>query len=132
MSRAPTVNHPIANKTGGHTIQQSGQNKRLRLLEAAMKRHQYRPDALIEVLHTTQELFGHLDIDLLLQVAHSLRLPPSRRLWGGDVLSLFLFRTEGNSFLYRLYGNRLLCQRRDATAQHPRTGDRHSIWKDHP
>ncbi|MEO0757540.1 MAG: bidirectional hydrogenase complex protein HoxE [Cyanobacteria bacterium J06648_16] len=53
-------------------------DKRLRLLEATMKRHQYRPDTLIEVLHTAQELFGYLDIDLLLHIAHSLRLPPSQ------------------------------------------------------
>jgi bidirectional [NiFe] hydrogenase diaphorase subunit len=43
-----------------------------------MKRHQYQPDALIEVLHTAQELFGHLDPDLLRSIARSLRLPPSR------------------------------------------------------
>lgn len=43
-----------------------------------MKRHQYRPDTLIEVLHTAQELFGYLDPDLLLHIARSLRLPPSQ------------------------------------------------------
>lgn len=52
-------------------------NQRQRLLEAAMKRHQYRSDALIEVLHTAQELFGYLEPELLLHIAHSLRLPPS-------------------------------------------------------
>lgn len=43
-----------------------------------MKRHQYRPDALIEVLHKGQELFGHLSPELLTSIARSLRLPPSR------------------------------------------------------
>ncbi|PZD70935.1 NADP-reducing hydrogenase subunit HndA [Acaryochloris thomasi RCC1774] len=42
-----------------------------------MKRHQYQPDALIEVLHKAQELFGYLELDLLLHIAHSLKLPPS-------------------------------------------------------
>ncbi|WP_035985275.1 bidirectional hydrogenase complex protein HoxE [Leptolyngbya sp. KIOST-1] len=51
---------------------------RQRQLEAAMKRHQYRPDALIEVLHTAQELFGYLAPEQLLHVAHRLRLPPSQ------------------------------------------------------
>jgi bidirectional [NiFe] hydrogenase diaphorase subunit len=51
---------------------------RMKTLAAAMKRHQYQPDALIEVLHTAQELFGYLDPDLLLHVASSLKLPPSR------------------------------------------------------
>ena len=27
-----------------------------------MKRHQYQPDALIEVLHKAQELFGYLEL----------------------------------------------------------------------
>ena len=53
-------------------------DQRLRRLETAMKRHQHRPDALIEVLHTAQELFGYLDAKLLMHVAHSLRLPPSQ------------------------------------------------------
>lgn len=53
-------------------------DNRWKLLEATMKRHQYQPDALIEVLHTAQELFGYLDRDLLAYTAHSLKLPPSR------------------------------------------------------
>lgn len=55
----------------------SGDN-RYKLLEATMKRLQYQPDALIEVLHKAQELFGYLSNDLLLFVAYSLKLPPSR------------------------------------------------------
>lgn len=54
----------------------SGDN-RFKLLEATMKRNQYQPDALIEVLHRAQELFGYLDLGLLLHIASSLQLPPS-------------------------------------------------------
>jgi bidirectional [NiFe] hydrogenase diaphorase subunit len=43
-----------------------------------MKRYQYQPDALIEVLHKAQELFGFLSTDLLITIARSLKLPPSR------------------------------------------------------
>jgi bidirectional [NiFe] hydrogenase diaphorase subunit len=43
-----------------------------------MKRNQYRPDALIEVLHKAQELYGFLSPELLTSIARSLRLPPSR------------------------------------------------------
>ncbi|MDJ0534807.1 MAG: bidirectional hydrogenase complex protein HoxE [Xenococcaceae cyanobacterium MO_207.B15] len=53
-------------------------DKRFRMLEATMKRYQYASDALIEVLHQAQELFGYLEEDLLLYIAHSLKLPPSR------------------------------------------------------
>jgi len=55
----------------------SGDN-RFKILEATMKRHQYQPDALIEVLHKAQELFGYLSADLLITIARSLKLPPSR------------------------------------------------------
>jgi bidirectional [NiFe] hydrogenase diaphorase subunit len=53
-------------------------DQRFKLLEVAMKRHQYRQDALIEVLHAAQELFGYLERDLLHFVARSLKMPPSR------------------------------------------------------
>ena len=53
-------------------------DNRLKTLAATMKRHQYQPDALIEVLHTAQELFGYLDLELLVYIAHGLKLPPSR------------------------------------------------------
>jgi len=54
------------------------EDNRFNLLEAALKRHQYQPDALIEVLHTAQQLFGYLGSEVLLYIAHSLKLPPSR------------------------------------------------------
>jgi bidirectional [NiFe] hydrogenase diaphorase subunit len=53
-------------------------DRRFLLLDAAMKKHQFRGDALLEVLHTAQELFGFLSHDLLFYVAHALKLPPSR------------------------------------------------------
>lgn len=53
-------------------------DRRFQLLETHMKRFQHRPDALIEVLHRAQELFGYLDNDVLLFVAYRLKLPPSR------------------------------------------------------
>ena len=53
-------------------------DKRVKMLEAAMKKHQDRPDALIEVLHTAQELFGFLGADRLKMIARRLKLPPSQ------------------------------------------------------
>ena len=52
-------------------------DNREKLLERAMSRHHYSGDALIEVLHTAQELFGFLPPPLLKTVAHKLRLPLS-------------------------------------------------------
>lgn len=48
------------------------------MLDTALKKQRYQPDALIEILHSAQGLFGHLNQDLLLYVAHALKLPPSR------------------------------------------------------
>ncbi len=64
--------------TGGPPTPKTNGDNRWKMLEATMKRHQYQADALIEVLHTAQELFGHLDTNLLNHTARSLKLPPSR------------------------------------------------------
>jgi bidirectional [NiFe] hydrogenase diaphorase subunit len=53
-------------------------DKRFKILETQMKRHQFRHEALIEVLHRAQELFGYLDEGLLYFIAHHLKLPTSR------------------------------------------------------
>jgi len=43
-----------------------------------MRRHGYRPNALIETLHTVQETFGYLDEEALRFVAGALRVPLSQ------------------------------------------------------
>lgn len=53
-------------------------DKRFKILEATMKKHQFQHAALIEVLHAAQELFGYLEPDLLYFVARGMKLPPSR------------------------------------------------------
>jgi bidirectional [NiFe] hydrogenase diaphorase subunit len=70
-------------------------DKRFKLLEVAMKRHQFRHDALIEVLHTAQGLFGYLDFDLLYFIAHHLRLPPSRVYGVATFYHLFSLKPKG-------------------------------------
>lgn len=67
---------PVSPRARGASA--NGADNRLKILEATMKRNQYRPDALIEVLHKAQELFGFLSPDLLASIARSLHLPPSR------------------------------------------------------
>lgn len=43
-----------------------------------MRRNGYRPDALIETLHTVQESFGYLDDNALMFVSNALRVAPSQ------------------------------------------------------
>ncbi|MDH3963213.1 MAG: bidirectional hydrogenase complex protein HoxE, partial [Deltaproteobacteria bacterium] len=53
-----------------------------------MKRNHYQQHALIEVLHTAQEVFGYLEEDLLVYVANHLKLPPS---WVYGVATFYHF-----------------------------------------
>lgn len=55
----------------------SGDN-RFKLLDRAITKHHSQGDALIEVLHVAQGIFGFLENDLLIYVARALKLPLSR------------------------------------------------------
>src|SRR3954463_4169868 len=72
----------------------SGDN-RFKMLDAAMKRQRFQADALIEVLHTTQELFGYLQDDILVYIAHGLKLPPSRVYGVATFYHFFTFAPKG-------------------------------------
>ncbi len=50
-------------------------DKRWKIVDATMRRQSYSPAALIETLHTAQEVFGFLDDDTLRYVAGSLAVP---------------------------------------------------------
>jgi bidirectional [NiFe] hydrogenase diaphorase subunit len=64
---------------------------REKLLENVMIRHQYAGDALIETLHAAQLLYGYLSPPILKEIAHKLRLPPSKVLGVATFYHLFRF-----------------------------------------
>jgi bidirectional [NiFe] hydrogenase diaphorase subunit len=70
-------------------------DKRFKILEVHMKKHQFRHDALIEVLHKAQELFGFLEDDLLLFVSYKLKLPPSRVYGVATFYHFFTLKPQG-------------------------------------
>jgi bidirectional [NiFe] hydrogenase diaphorase subunit len=70
-------------------------DKRWRLVDAAMRRHGYRADALIEALHVVQSAFGFLDKTALRQVAKALRVPPSQAFGVATFYHLFTLRPPG-------------------------------------
>jgi bidirectional [NiFe] hydrogenase diaphorase subunit len=70
-------------------------DERFKMLDASLKRQRFQPDALIEVLHTAQELFGYLKDDILLYVAHGLKLPPSRVYGVATFYHFFTFTPKG-------------------------------------
>lgn len=53
-------------------------DRRWKIIDQTMRRHDYRPDALIETLHVAQERFGFLDTDTLAYIANQLGLPPAQ------------------------------------------------------
>lgn len=70
-------------------------DKRFKILEVHMKKHQFRHDALIEILHKAQELFGFLEDDLLLFISHKLKLPPSRVYGVATFYHFFTLKPQG-------------------------------------
>ena len=68
---------------------------RLKLVSAKMKKEAYRPDALIEILHTAQNAFGHLPIPILHYIGKGLKLPPSRVFSTVTFYHFFSLRSKG-------------------------------------
>jgi bidirectional [NiFe] hydrogenase diaphorase subunit len=78
----------------------AAKDNRDKFLERAMSRHNYAGDALIEVLHTAQEMYGHLTPELLRTIAAKLRLPPSHVLGVATFYHFFSLEPKGeHSFI---------------------------------
>jgi bidirectional [NiFe] hydrogenase diaphorase subunit len=76
-------------------LEHASGDKRFKILEAHIKKHQFKQDALIEVLHKAQELFGYLEDDLLLFIAYRLKLPPSRVYGVATFYHFFTLKPKG-------------------------------------
>jgi bidirectional [NiFe] hydrogenase diaphorase subunit len=76
-------------------LQHASGDKRFKILEVHMKKHQFRQDALIEILHKAQELFGYLEDDLLLFISYKLKLPPSRVYGVATFYHFFQLKPQG-------------------------------------
>lgn len=74
---------------------ETSSDKRIIMLDAAMKKHQFQADALLEILHRAQELFGYLQTDLLIHIARKLKLPPSRVYGVATFYHFFTFNPKG-------------------------------------
>jgi len=76
-------------------LEHASGDKRFKILEAHMKKHQFKQDALIEVLHKAQDLFGYLEHDLLLFIAYKLKLPASRVYGVATFYHFFTLKPKG-------------------------------------
>jgi len=86
---------PEKPKAAARFSQLLGTDKRYRILEAHIKKFQHRQDALIEVLHKAQELFGYLEDDVLRYVAWQLKLPASRVYGVATFYHFFTLKPQG-------------------------------------
>ena len=59
-------------------VTQHASDPRLKLVTAKLNKENFRPDALIEILHTAQNAFGHLPMPVLRYIGNALKLPGSR------------------------------------------------------
>jgi len=89
-----TPSNKKQNRLPGILAHASG-DKRFQILETHMKKHQFKQDALIEVLHKAQELFGYLEDDLLLFVSYKLKLPASRVYGVATFYHFFTLKPQG-------------------------------------
>ncbi len=51
---------------------------RLKRVIGTMHKYRYRADALIEVLHVVEEVYGYVPRDILKRVARDMKIPPSK------------------------------------------------------
>ena len=89
---------PLINKKTNRLpkiLEHASGDKRFKILEAHIKKHQFKQDALIEVLHKAQELFGYLEDDLLLFIAYRLKLPASRVYGVATFYHFFTLKPKG-------------------------------------
>ena len=70
-------------------------DKRREMLEKVLKEHNYQENALLEILHHAQEIYGYLDKDLLMDISGSLNIPPSHVFGVATFYSYFKLRKPG-------------------------------------
>lgn len=68
---------------------------RIKLIAAKIRKENYKPDALIEILHTAQNAYGYLPKDVLSFITKELRLPPSRVYSTATFYHFFSLKSKG-------------------------------------
>jgi len=96
----------------------STDNSRWQIVDRAMQRHDYRPDALIETLHAVQDAFGYLDVATLTTIAAKLRTPPAKVFGVATFYNHFHLEPKGDHTLAVCTG----------TACHLKGNDRMLAW----
>jgi bidirectional [NiFe] hydrogenase diaphorase subunit len=100
------------------TNQHPTADRRWQLVLQTMQRYDCRPDALIETLHTAQEVYGYLDLDTLGAIATHLTVPPAKVFGVATFYNHFSLKPKGDHTLVVCTG----------TACHVKGNDRILNW----
>lgn len=68
---------------------------RVKLIAAKIKKEHHKPDALIEILHTAQNAYGYLPMNVLKYITRELHLPPSRVFSTVSFYHFFSLKSKG-------------------------------------
>jgi bidirectional [NiFe] hydrogenase diaphorase subunit len=68
---------------------------RVKLIAAKIKKENHRADALIEILHTAQNAYGYLPMNVLKYITKELHLPPSRVFSTVSFYHFFSLKSKG-------------------------------------
>ncbi|MEI7734867.1 MAG: NAD(P)H-dependent oxidoreductase subunit E [Ferruginibacter sp.] len=77
-------------------LEPSKTDPRLKLIAAKIKKENYKADALIEILHTAQNAYGYLPINVLKYITKALHLPPSRVFSTVTFYHFFSLKSKGD------------------------------------
>jgi len=69
---------------------------RIKLISARIKKEKFRPDALIEILHTAQNAYGYLPLPVMKYITRALHLPPSRVYSTATFYHFFSLKSKGD------------------------------------
>jgi bidirectional [NiFe] hydrogenase diaphorase subunit len=68
---------------------------RVKLIAAKIRKENYKADALIEILHTAQNAYGYLPLNVLKYITKELHLPPSRVFSTVSFYHFFSLKSKG-------------------------------------
>jgi bidirectional [NiFe] hydrogenase diaphorase subunit len=68
---------------------------RVKLISARIRKEKFRPDALIEILHTVQNAYGYLPVPVMKYITKALHLPPSRVYSTATFYHFFSLKSRG-------------------------------------
>jgi bidirectional [NiFe] hydrogenase diaphorase subunit len=85
----------MKNKTSVQEADLPKTDPRVKLLAAKIKKEKHQPDALIEILHTAQNSYGYLPMNVLKYISRELHLPPSRVFSTVSFYHFFSLKSKG-------------------------------------